>query len=238
MNDRKKIVIVDNDENITSLLSVNLRSEGYEVVVRADAGDVMPGDLAEASLVIADGMDSAYSGLEFLQDLKANPKTSQIGFILYSVNDSERIVIEALDAGADDYIVKPFSLRELVARTKAVIRRHSRTQINPSVTAETDAAPEVLRFHSLTLDPRTGRVTDGDNVLTMTKTEYLILQLLVKNVNNYVSRSEIYSQVWNNNSEKSNERIVDTNISRLRKKLGELSACLINRPGLGYMMKL
>lgn len=224
-----KIVIVDNDENISSLLSINLRSEGYDTVVHADADNVA-NDLDGASLVIADRMGAAYSGMSLLRDMKANPMTSHIGFIICSSDDSERLIIEALDAGADDYIIKPFSLRELVARSKAVIRRHSRHNAPAPAT--------VLTFHSLTVDLMTGRVTDGDNVLTMTKTEYAILQLLLKSVNNYVSRAEIYKRVWKEDLEKSNERIVDTNISRLRKKLGDLGSHLINRSGLGYMMRL
>ena len=84
----------------------------------------------------------------------------------------------------------------------------------------------------------TRRVTDGDKVLTLTKTEYAILELLLKQVNNYVTRAEIYKNVWKDDIEKSNDRIVDTNISRLRRKLGDLGGNLINRSGLGYMMKL
>ncbi len=225
-----KIAIVDNDENISSLLSVNLRSEGYDVMVHEDASGLASSDLTGVRLIIADRMDSAYSGLSLLQDIKSNPMTSHIGYILCSSNDSERMIIEALDAGADDYIVKPFSLRELVARSKAVIRRHSRNTAPVQSTT--------LRFHSLTVDLLTGRVTDGDNVLTMTKTEYAILEILLKNVNNYVSRAEIYKRVWKEDLEKANDRIVDTNISRLRKKLGELGSHLINRSGLGYMMRL
>lgn len=224
------IAIVDDDTNISSLLSVNLKSEGYETVVFPEAEEVTASDLTGVRLIIADVMDADYNGLALLHDIKTNPMTSYIGFILCSSNDSERMIIEVLDAGADDYIVKPFSLRELVARSKAVIRRHSRSAI---------AAPATtLQFHSLNVDLMTGRVTDGDTVLTLTKTEYAILEILLKNVNNYVSRAEIYKKVWKEDLEKSNDRIVDTNISRLRKKLGELGSHLVNRSGLGYMMKL
>lgn len=225
-----KILIVDNDDNISSLLSINLRSEGYDVVVFKSAPTVKDADLSAVRLILADAMDDAYSGISLLKDIKNNPMTQHIGFIVCSMLDSERIIIEALDAGADDYIVKPFSLRELVARSKAVLRRHAR-----------QGAPVLgtnIQFHSLNLDLMTRRVTDGDTVLTLTKTEYAILELLLKNINNYVSRAEIYKQVWKDDIEKTNDRIVDTNISRLRKKLGTLSGHLVNRSGLGYMMKL
>ncbi|MDE6368623.1 MAG: response regulator transcription factor [Muribaculaceae bacterium] len=226
-----KIVVVDNDENISSLLSVNLGSEGYEVVVYDSAEGVASSDLSGVRLIMADAMDGVYTGLKLLQDIKSNPTTSHIGFILCSMHDSERLIIEALDAGADDYIIKPFSLRELVARAKAVIRRHAR-HIGPTSQGTT------LKFHTLTLDLMTKRATDGDTVLTLTKTEYSILELLLKNMNNYVSRAEIYKNVWKDALDKSNDRIVDTNISRLRKKLGDLGGYLVNRSGLGYMMKL
>lgn len=226
-----KILVVDNDENISSLLRINLGSEGYEVVVTDDASGVSTADLGGVRLIVADAMDSDFTGLDLLMALKENPLTAHIGYIICSSGDSERMVIEALDAGADDYIVKPFSLRELVARAKAVIRRHSRTIA---------ATPQgtTIDFHTLKLDLLTKRVTDGDTVLTLTKTEYAILELLLKNMNNYVTRAEIYKNVWKEDLEKANDRIVDTNISRLRKKLGDLGSNLINRSGMGYMMKL
>lgn len=225
-----KILIVDKDDNISTLLSVNLRSEGYDVAIYSDPKEALESDMSAVRLIIADVMDEEFNGLRLLGEIKNNPLTSHIGFIICSLNDSERLVIEALDGGADDYIVKPFSLRELVARAKAVTRRHAR--INAPAQGTT------LKFHNLTLDMLTGLVTAGDTVLTLTKTEHAILELLLKNVNNYVSRAEIYKTVWKDDIEKANDRIVDTNISRLRKKLGDLAAHLINRSGLGYMMKL
>lgn len=224
-----KIVIVDNDQSIASLLNLNLRSEGYETLVYHDARNLSAGEFAGVRLVIADGMDDELSGLLLLKALKANPLTRNIGFIVCSSVDSERTIIASLDAGADDYIVKPFSLRELVARVKAVIRRHVRQNVSEPAS--------VLRFHSLEVDLLTCKVNDGGNVLSLTRTEYAILELLLRNVNNYVSRAEIYKNVWKDDLTKTNERIVDTNISRLRKKLGELSQFLINRTGLGYMLK-
>lgn len=225
-----KIIIADSDENISSLLSVNLRSEGYEVDVINDALNVKDKDLSGIKLIIGDVMGDEYAGISLLRDIKNNPMTAHVGFIICSIVDRERAIIGALDAGADDYIVKPFSLRELIARANAVIRRHARYSMPARGTS--------IKFHSLTLDLLTGRVTDGDTVLKLTKTEYVILELLLKNVNNYVSRAEIYRHVWKDDIEKNNDRIVDTNISRLRKKIGDLASHLVNRSGLGYMMKL
>lgn len=225
-----KIIIVESNEAISSLLRINLGCEGYEVTVHDSASSVADADLGGVKLIIADAMADSYSGIHLLADIKGSPMTAHVGFIVCSVNDSERLIIEALDAGADDYVIKPFSLRELVARVKSVIRRYSRHAVQ--------APGNVLRFHSLSVDLVSRRVSDGDTVLTLTKTEYAILELLLKNVNNYVTRIQIYKSVWSGDIEKANDRIVDTNISRLRKKLGRLGSHLVNRSGMGYMMQM
>lgn len=220
-------MVVDNDPNITELLSVNLRSEGYSVDVVGKAEEVDRTALGETVLVIVDSMTEDYSGMDLIYDFKDDPATEHIGIILYSPIKSERMVIDALDAGADDYIVKPFSLRELVARVKSVLRRHA---------AMPKRGGNILTFQDLQVDLATQSVKLGGQPLTLSKTEYAILTLLLKNVDNYVSRIEIHRRVWNDDSATANERIVDTNISRLRKKLGDLGTRIVNRSGHGYML--
>ena len=201
-----KILVVDNDEHITELLRCNLRAEGYDVSSHADACTAMKLDLSDTHVVIVDAF-GPNGGTALLNELATSPETAHIGIIVCSSGRHPGEAISALDAGADDYIVKPFSLRELVARAKAVIRRHARSSAATQGTT--------IEFHTLRLDLMTRRVIDGDNVLTLTKTEYAILEMLLKQVNNYVSRAEIYKNVWKDDLEKSNDRIVDTNISRL-----------------------
>ena len=220
------ILIVDDDTNITELLQVNLRSEGYTVDVVANAESVDRSAQDATSLVIVDAMNQPYSGMDLIFDFKDDPATEHIAIILYSPNKSERMVIDALDAGADDYIVKPFSLRELLARVKSVLRRHGDKRPQPSL----------ISFLNLTLDPTSQTVKIDGTPLALTRTEYAILFLLIKNVDTYVSRLELHHKVWPDSTAGANERIVDTNISRLRKKLGALSANLINRSGHGYML--
>lgn len=220
------ILIVDDDDNITDLLQVNLKSEGYGVDIETVAENVDSNTLGSTSLVIVDAMHQDYSGMDLIFDLKDDPATEHIGIILYSSYKSERMVIDALDAGADDYIVKPFSLRELIARVRSVIRRH-RSRAKTST---------VLTFGSLTLEQMSQTVKIDDKPLQLTKTEYAILLMLLKNVDTYVSRVEIHRNVWSDESAGINERIVDTNISRLRKKLGELGENIISRTGHGYML--
>ena len=121
------ILIVDDDTNITELLRVNLQSMRYSVEVIEKASDVDRGAQGHTRLVIVDAMQQQYSGMDLIRDFKADLRTEQIAIILYSAFKGESIVIEALDAGADDFLVKPFSLREMIARIKSVLRRHERS---------------------------------------------------------------------------------------------------------------
>lgn len=221
-----QILIVDDDSNICKLLQVNLRSEGYTVDVEEVAGNVDRSALESTQLVIVDAMNQPYSGMDLIYDLKDNPATEHIGIILYSNIKSERMVIDALDAGADDYMVKPFSLREMVARVKSVMRRHR-------LPARTAA---VVTFESMEVDFGSQTVRIDGKPVSLSKTEFSILAILLKNVNSYVSRVEIHRRVWDDGTAGINERIVDTNISRLRKKLGEVGARIVNRSGHVYMI--
>lgn len=221
------ILVVDDDVNIAELLSVNLRSEGYNVSVEPIAETVDRSNLGDTRLVIVDAMHQPYSGMDLIYDLKDDPSTEHLGIILYSSIRSERMVIDALDAGADDYITKPFSLRELVARVRSVMRRHG---------GRSSSGGSVLSFEGLTVDLTTEAVKLDGQPLTLSRTEYAILTLLLKNVNNYVPRIEIHRKVWADDTAGANERIVDTNISRLRKKLGDYGNRIVNRSGHGYMI--
>lgn len=221
------ILIVDDDTNITELLSINLKSEGYSVAVESTAANVDRGEQGETRLVIVDAMKQEYSGLDLVYDFRDDPRTEQIGIILYSTFKSERMVIDALDAGADDYMVKPFSLREMLARIKAVLRRHNSTGSHGG---------NMLTFQTLTVDQTNQSVKISGAPVTLTKTEYAILVVLLKNQDNYVTRAEMRSKIWTDDKAGCNERIVDTNISRLRKKLGDLGNRIVNRSGHGYMI--
>lgn len=221
------ILIVDDDVHITELLQVNLRSEGYTVDSLPHAEDVDRSKLGNTSLIIVDSMNQPYSGMDLIYDITDDPRTQHIGMILYSSIKSERMVIDALDAGADDYVVKPFSLRELVARVKSVMRRH---------TLPTPQKSSTVTFQGLTVDLISQTVILGGHPVQLSKTEFAILALLIKNANTYVPRAEIHRNVWDGDTAGVNERIVDTNISRLRKKLGEMGNCIVNRSGHGYMI--
>ena len=165
-------------------------------------------------------------GITSAVDKISEKKQSDYLSMIDSNIKSERIVIDALDAGADDYIVKPFSLREMVARVKSVMRRHR-------VPARSAA---LITFEEMEVDLNSQTARIGGKPVSLTKTEFSILVLLLKNVNTYVSRVEIHRSVWSDETAGINERIVDTNISRLRKKLGDIGSHITNRSGHGYMI--
>lgn len=224
------ILIIDDDTTITDLLSLNLRSEGYNVVVRNHTSDVSASDVESASLLLIDAIDQSPSGVEFVARLKNTPVGERKGVIMYSSFDSERTLIDALDAGADDSISKPFSLRVMMARIRAVMRRRGMTA------AAAVAQPSgVFVLHNLRVDLERRHATIDNEFVNLSGTEFSILEMLVRNADTYTSRIEIFHHVWKN-SDKANERIVDTNISRIRSKLGVLGSCIVNRTGLGYML--
>lgn len=227
-----KILLVDDDVNITELLQYNLDSEGYEVVEERSAKAALDLELRDIRLIIVDASHQPFNGFDLLDALKNNPETEHIPVIILSSSDNGSNIIRALDQGAEDYVVKPFSLREFVARIRSVLRRHPQRTVT---SAPTQQPSTVISFEDIEVDLRSGKVTSDGMLLPLSKTEYSILVILLRNVNDFVSRLEIFKQVWKD-GESANERIVDTNISRLRKKLGDTGQKIINRSGLGYML--
>lgn len=225
------ILIVDDEEAITDLLSLNLRSEGYNVAVISRTSEVDLRELRSFHLVIVDGKNQDFTGLSLIKKIKESPVGDMLGIIYCSRIDNERILIDALNAGADDCMRKPFSLRELLARIKAVMRRWtvSRTSRTP------EERGDVTRIGSMRIDTSRKTVTIEEEFVNLSNTEFAILELLLRNANTYTSRIEIFKKIWPDGVE-ANERVVDTNISRLRRKLGDAGSCISNRQGLGYMI--
>lgn len=221
------ILVIDDDCAITDLLQLNLRSEGYNVLVKSNTSDVTTADLRDIHMVIVDAALQSPSGFEFITKLKSTPAGQRIGVIFFSEYESERTLIDALDAGADDSICKPFSLREMLARIRAVMRRRCR--------AAAPAPEAVIHLGDMRVDFTRKAVTIDNEFVNLSNTEYAILELLLHNANTYTSRIEIFRKIWPDGAG-ANERIVDTNISRLRRKLGDLGSCIVNRSGLGYMI--
>ena len=215
------ILLVDDDSNITSLLQVNLRSEGYSVDVVDNAESVDRTAQDSTSLVIVDAMNQPYSGMDLIYDFKDDPATEHIAIILYSP-------------------IKKRAHGNRCPRCRSR-RLHRQTILAQRITrackiGTAPPQPQYPQGHPAILPQPHPRPDFADckidgTPLALTRTEYAILHLLIKNVDTYVSRIELHHKVWPDTAAGANERIVDTNISRLRKKLGDLGNNLINRSG-------
>ena len=220
------ILLIDDDRNITALLESNLQSEGYRVtsVVRAEDALTLP--LDTFNLVITEvRLPGEIDGLELLERMKDDRMTQHIPVVFCTVLDGENDIIAGLNSGADDYVIKPFSLREFMARVRSVLRRQR--NFAPAANART------IEYRTLILnvDSR-GLIIDGDSI-SLSPTEFSILTQLLRSRNKLFTREEIFTTAWPG-EEMNNPRLVDVNISRLRKKLGNYGQNIVNRSGLGY----
>lgn len=222
MSDR--ILIVDSDCLACELLQFKFEDEGFKVDVEHDCHAAMQRPLADYNLLLVDMMESDFDGIRFTRMVRDNSETANLPIILLTAKASEDNIVNGLDAGADDFIQKPFSTRELVARIRSVLR-HRRVMSARRMS-------NIMRYRGLSVDFGTGIVTIDGAPLMLTRTEYLILAMFLRHRNQFFERSEIQHEAWEEDG--ISERAVDTNISRLRKKLGEYGRNIINRQGFGY----
>lgn len=208
------------------MLSVNLRSEGYYIEVKPSAEDALVLPLDTFHLIITEiDLPGEIDGLELLERVKEDRMTSHVPVIFCTVRDGENDIIAGLNAGADDYVTRPFSLREMLARVRSVLRRHR----NMAPMASTRA----IEYRSLVLNVDTHELLVEGDAVSLTPTEFSILLLLLRTRNRLFSREEIFSAAWAG-EQLTNPRLVDVNISRLRKKLGVYARNVVNRSGRGY----
>ena len=204
-----RILIVEDEPAICEMLTFALADSGYVCDV---AGDVRRARALVADrnpdLIVLDWMLPGQSGIEFARELKRDAGTRDIPVIMLTARTQEADVVTGLDAGADDYIPKPFSPRELAARIKAVLRR-----------ASPHAAGEELAVDGLRLDPVCHRVVSGDSELKIGPTEFRLLQFLMAHPDRVYSRGQLIDQVWGRNVY-IEERTVDVHVRRLREALG------------------
>ncbi len=218
-----KILVVDDEEDLCEILQFNLELEGYIVDVAHSAEESMQLDLKQYQLLLLDVMMGEISGYKMARMLKSDPKTAEIPIIFLTAKDTENDLVTGFNLGAEDYITKPFSLKEVMLRVKAVLRR---TQ--PVVKEEADLVYEKLR---LQIDCK--KVTLEGKDIAFTKKEFEILRLLLENRNRVYSREEILHKIWSDEVCVL-DRTVDVNITRLRKKIGPYGANIVTRQGYGY----
>ncbi|MCF8177389.1 MAG: phosphate regulon transcriptional regulator PhoB [Sulfuritalea sp.] len=220
-----KILVVEDEPSIQALIEVNLRRAGHAVQIAADA-ETARGMVREAlpDLVLLDWMLPGMSGADFARMLRSEPRTRSLPVIILTARAEERDKIEGLELGADDYVTKPFSPRELVARIKAVLRRHA-----------PQATEDAVELGGLRLDPTTHRITAGDTVMNLGPTEFRLLHFLMTHPERVHSRGQLLDQVWGDHVFVE-ERTVDVHIRRLRAALeaGGYDALVQTVRGSGY----
>ena len=219
-----KILVVDDEDDLCEILKFNLETEGYQVTTANSAEDALKLDIASFDLLLLDVMMGGMSGFAMAKQLKANPSTASVPIIFLTARDTENDTVTGFNLGADDYISKPFSLREVLVRVRAVLRRTSEHQ---------GSEPAVLRYQGLemNLDKKTVSI-DGEEV-SFTKTEFELLHLLLEEKGRVFSRQELIDKVWPKDVLVL-DRTVDVNITRLRKKIGRFAKCIVTRLGFGY----
>ena len=224
MNDYR-ILVVDDEEDLCEILKFNLENEGYEVDTANSAEEALKMNISSYHLLLLDVMMGEISGFKMANLLKKDKKTAQVPIIFITAKDTENDTVTGFNLGADDYISKPFSLREVIARVKAVLRR--------TATSDTEKAPEQLCYQSLVIDITKKKVSiDGEEV-PLTKKEFEILFLLLQNKGRVSSREDILSRIWSDEVYVL-DRTIDVNITRLRKKIGTYGKRIVTRLGYGY----
>ena len=220
-----RILVVDDEEDLCEILKFNLENEGYEVDTANSAEEAMKMDISSYHLILLDVMMGEISGFKMANILKKDKKTANVPIIFITAKDTENDTVTGFNLGADDYISKPFSLREVIARVKAVLRR--------TVTTETERVPERLTYQSLVIDITKKKVSIDDEEVPLTKKEFEILLLLVQNKGRVFSREDILARIWSDEVYVL-DRTIDVNITRLRKKIGVYGKCIVTRLGYGY----
>lgn len=220
-----RILAVDDEEDLCEILKFNLENEGYEVDTANSAEEALQMDIAGYDLLLLDVMMGEISGFKMASLLKKDPKTAHIPIIFITAKETENDTVTGFNLGADDYIAKPFSLREVAARVKAVLRRS-----RPNEPAQT---PTRITYQTLVLDADKKKVCIDEEEVPLTKKEFEILQLLLQNQGRVFSREDILSRVWSDEVYVL-DRTIDVNITRLRKKIGKYGKCIVTRLGYGY----
>jgi two-component system phosphate regulon response regulator PhoB len=205
-----QILIVDDEPAIRQMLQFTLSAEGFDCH-EAGSADEAAGALAAQvpDLILLDWMLPGVSGLDYARRLKRDPRTQGVPIIMLTAKDAEADKVRGLDSGADDYVTKPFSTQELLARVRAVLRRST-----PA------AAGETMEVAGLKLDPETHRVTARSATLNLSPTEFRLLHFFISHPERVFTRSQLLDQVWGDHVY-IEERTVDVHIRRLRKVLAE-----------------
>jgi DNA-binding response OmpR family regulator len=229
MSENTRILVVEDEEDLNEILKFNLENEGFQVDTAFSAEEALKKDLSVYNLMVLDVMMGKISGFSLAQKVRKDLLLN-VPIIFLTARDKENDLLTGFNVGADDYITKPFSIKELQARVKAILKRVSSasTIVTPSNTV---TMGEVL------IDCKTKRIINGEKKIDLTRKEYDILILLAKSPGRIFSREEILRRIWESDVIVT-DRTVDVNMTRLRRKLDEHGNYLRNKPGFGYYLEI
>ena len=221
-----RILVVDDEQDLCEILKFNLETEGYQVETANSAEEALEKDIASYNLLLLDVMMGGMSGFQLAKQLKNSEVTAHIPIIFLTARDTENDTVTGFNLGADDYISKPFSIREVMVRVRAVLRRTASR-------LEGAEEPAVISYQGLLLNLDKKSVSvDGEDV-PFTKTEFELLRLLLEERGRVFSRQELIDRVWPKDVLVL-DRTVDVNITRMRNKIGKFAKCIVTRLGFGY----
>ena len=225
-----KILVVDDEVDICEILQYNLENEGYEVVTANSAEEALQLPIQEFGLILLDVMMGEMSGFQMARQLKNNPATTLIPIIFITAIEGEDNLVKGLNIGADDYIAKPLSMKEVKARVKAVLRRSMQTRTQPAMASPDD---NKISYEGITLDLNAKTATLDGQELVFTKLEFELLSFFLQHPDRVFSREDLLKHCWPKDVLVL-DRTVDVNITRLRKKIGRYGKHIKTRVGYGY----
>ena len=235
-----RILVVDDEEDLCEILQFNLELEGYQVDVAHSAEEALRLRLSEYGLVLLDVMMGEISGFKMARMMRETEETKRVPIIFITARDTENDLVTGFNLGADDYISKPFSIKEVMLRVKAVMRRTA------AVVSHTDdvvlekkinkGGENVVSYEGIEMNLDSKSVMVDGREVAFTKREFELLKLFIENPNKVFSREEILKLVWHDDVCVL-DRTVDVNITRVRKKIGAYGANLVSRQGYGYSFK-
>lgn len=225
MEHKNRILVVDDEQDLLEILKFNMETEGYEVSTACSAEEALTLNVGEFDLLLLDVMMGGMSGFAMAKKLKSDPATEHIPIVFLTARDTENDTVTGFNLGADDYISKPFSIREVLVRVRAVLRR--------TTSPAEQQAPQVIYYQGIEMNLGKKTVSIDGEEIPFTKTEFELLHLLLEERGRVFSRQELIDRIWPKDVLVL-DRTVDVNITRLRKKIGRFSKCIVTRLGFGY----
>jgi len=222
MNDTFKILVVDDEKDLCEILQFNLASEGFDIEVAYSGEEALTKSIDRFDLLLLDVMMGGMSGFKLADKIRKELGLS-VPIIFLTARETENDMLTGFNVGGDDYVSKPFSIKELVARIKAVLRRGKSVEVKP----------KLITVDAMELDLNRKSVVINHDPVLLTRKEFEILVMLITNKGKYLSRQEILDRIWSDDVIVT-ERNVDVNIARLRKKIGDYGNYIKGRSGYGY----